>query len=90
MTKLKLYKSCAYCSAYEVDIKNQTYCNLGFPLCLLEEVKTIKTIIGDPYNSMSIYHKPKYGCPQKQYPGSKKIDHNELIRIATEITDKFE
>lgn len=79
--KLKQYKSCANCTSYEFATnKKENWCVFGFPLEKLREPKFIKN---RQQNDVDCWeHKPKFGCVQKQYYGSKKISLIDVHKIS--------
>ena len=83
-TVLKKYKSCANCRCYEfAGYKKENWCTLGFPLEKLIVPINIRNRQQNDVDSWE--HKPKYGCLQKQYYGSKKIDWSEASKVAQSL-----
>ena len=83
-TELKQYKSCANCRCYEfAGFRKENWCMLGFPLEKLDRPINIRNRQQNDVDSWE--HKPKYGCVQKQYYGSKKVDWNEASKIAQSL-----
>jgi hypothetical protein len=79
--KLKQYKSCADCYAYELGAYGKEgFCILGFPL---EKLTTPVVRTNMQLNDELFFeHKPKHGCVQKQYPRAPKFDTLKAREIA--------